>query len=241
MAGDPVLYVAGDVHADGGEGPFPVFLDRLATKPAGRLVILGDLVEYWLETAASVARHEALLGRLRRLRSAGWVIDLVAGNREITAGRRLEAASGSRLHWPRLDVQLGPTRVRIVHGDRLCHDPGYRLYSAVMRGFWLRGLQACHPPAAQDAVARLLRSRSQGVQARRQRTPRLRRIFIDPRRVAAAARGADVLIAGHIHEAWRRRIRGVDLMLVGDWPGRQGHWIEGFADGRLIARSATFA
>ncbi len=240
MAGDPVLYVSGDVHADGSDGPFLGFLDQLATKPVARVVILGDLVEYWLETADSVARHAELLQRLRQLRRLGWVVDLVAGNREITAGRRLEAAIGGRLHWPRLDVQLGATRVRIVHGDRLCHDPGYRLYSAVMRGFWLRGLQACHPPAAQDAVARLLRARSQSVQARRQRAPKLRRIFIDPRRVAAAARGADVLIAGHIHEAWRRRVRGVDLMLVGDWPGRQGHWIEGHADGRLVARCETF-
>jgi len=241
MAGDPVLYVVGDVHADGSDGPFSGFLDRLATKPAARLVILGDLVEYWLETADSVTRHAKLLQRLRQLRCAGWSVDLVAGNREITAGRRLEAAIGGRLHWPRLDVQLGSTRVRIVHGDRLCHDPGYRFYSVVMRGFWLRALQACYPSAAQDVIARLLRARSRGVQDRRHQTPQLRRIFIDPRRVAAAARGADVLIAGHIHAVWRRRIRGVDMMLVGDWPGRQGHWIEGYADGGLLARSDTFS
>lgn len=240
MSADPVLYVAGDVHADGSAGPFMGFLDRLAQRTPARLVILGDLVEYWLETAASAARHAELLARLRQLQSAGWVVDLVAGNREITAGRRLEAAIGGRLHWPRLDVHMGPTRVRIVHGDRLCHDPSYRLYSAVMRGFWMRGLQACYPAVAQDAIARCLRARSRGVQVQRQRQPRQRHVFIDPRRVVAAARGADVLIAGHIHEVWRRRIRGVDMMLVGDWPGRQGHWIEGDADGRLRACSALF-
>ena len=35
---------------------------------------------------------------------------------------------------------------------------------------------------------------------------------------AAAARGADVLLAGHIHEAWCRHVRGTELWLVGDWP-----------------------
>jgi UDP-2,3-diacylglucosamine hydrolase len=241
MSAEPLLYIAGDVHADGKSGPFLAFLDQLARRSPARLVILGDLVEYWLETDGSVERHRDVLGRLKALRSAGWQLDVVRGNREIIAGRRLEIATGCRLSWPRLDVQLGPTRLRIVHGDRLCHDPGYRLYSAFMRGFWMRGLQAVHPPQLQELIARGLRAHSQSVQRQHRKRPGRARVFIDPRRVTAAGRGADVLIAGHIHEAWRRRIGGVDLMLVGDWPDRMGHWIEGFADGRLVARVATFA
>jgi UDP-2,3-diacylglucosamine pyrophosphatase LpxH len=58
-------------------------------------------------------------------------------------------------------------------------------------------------------------------------------VFIDRRRVQAAARGADTLVAGHIHQSWRRRLGGVDLILVGDWPGRLGQWVEGYPDGRL--------
>jgi len=236
----PLMYIAGDVHADGTCGPFEAFLDRLASRGPARLVILGDLVEYWLETDAGLRRHAGLLGRLRALVRQGWRLDLVGGNREITAGRRLEIASGGRLHWPFLDLTLNDRRLRIVHGDRLCHDPGYRAYSAFMRGFWVRALQAGIPPFVQDAVARLLRARSQSVQAQRT-TVSSKRVFIDPRRVVASARGADVLIAGHIHANWRRRIRGVDMMLVGDWPGPVGHWIEGYADGSLVARQESFS
>jgi UDP-2,3-diacylglucosamine pyrophosphatase LpxH len=65
-------------------------------------------------------------------------------------------------------------------------------------------------------------------------------VFIDRRRVQGAARGIDTLIAGHIHQSWRRRIGGVDMILVGDWPGRRGHWVEGFADGRLERVSRDF-
>jgi UDP-2,3-diacylglucosamine hydrolase len=231
----PVLYIAGDVHLDGGANAFPLFLDHLATRVPARLVILGDLFEYWLETGGMAALHEGVLGRLRRLRAAGWRLDLVLGNREFAAGRMLAARSGCRVHWPRLDVRLGGRVLRIVHGDRLCHDPGYRAFAAVMRAFFWRGWYPAFPGVVQDLVARFLRARSRAKQRRRyERPPGSRpRVFIDRRKVQGSARGCDTLIAGHIHQSWRRTIGGVDLILVGDWPAGMGHWVEGHRDGRL--------
>lgn len=234
----PVLYIAGDVHLVDGGGPFAAFLDRLAQRAPARLVILGDLFEYWLETADCATRYAPVLERLRRLHTAGWRLDLVRGNRELVAGRHLEVASGCRMHWPRLDLGLGGVRLRIVHGDRLMCDPGYRLFAAWISSFWHRGWQLAVPAPVQDAVARLLRRRSQASQRRRAREGR--RPFIDPRRVVAAGRGRDVLVAGHVHESWRRRIRGVDLILVGDWPGRRGHWLEVSGDGHIARCAADF-
>ena len=231
----PVLYIAGDVHLDGGANAFPAFLDLIARRPPARLVILGDLFEYWLETSAMAAMHEGVLGRLRRLKEAGWHLDLVLGNREFAAGRLLAARSGCRLHWPMLDLRLGQRRVRIVHGDRLCHDPSYRLFAACMRAFFWRGWYPAFPSVAQDAVARFLRRKSQAKQRRHyERPPGSRpRVFIDRRKVQGAARTCDTLIAGHIHQSWRRSIGGVDMILVGDWPAGVGQWVEGYADGRL--------
>jgi UDP-2,3-diacylglucosamine pyrophosphatase LpxH len=229
-----VLYIAGDVHLRGDEGeeaPFPRFLDQLARRTPARLVLLGDLFEYWLETTVAARRYEGTLARLRALREAGWALDLVLGNREIVAGRLLEVRTGCRSHWPKLDLPLGGRVVRVVHGDRLCHDPGYRFFAAWMRSFWQRRWHELHPTFVQDAVARAMRRRSRGTPTPRQ--PRPSRIFIDRRRVQAAARGADTLVAGHIHDSWRRSFGGVDLILVGDWPGATGHWIEAYADGRL--------
>lgn len=231
----PVLYIAGDVHLDGGANAFPAFLDQLATRAPARLIILGDLFEYWLETAAMAAMHEAVLGRLRRLKHAGWQLDLVLGNREFAAGPLLAARSGCRMHWPKLDLQLGPRRLRIVHGDRLCYDPGYRMFSAFMRAFFWRGWYPAFPGVVQDLVAQFLRSRSRAKQRRHYERPAgsRPRVFIDRRKVQGSARTCDTLIAGHIHQSWRRTIGGVDLILVGDWPAGRGHWVEGFADGRL--------
>ncbi len=239
MPAAPVLYVAGDVHLRDGGGPFPTWLDGLRGLPPARLVILGDLFEYWLDGDDACLRYAPVLERLRRLRALGWRSDLVLGNREQVAGRRLAMATGCALHWPRLDLALGPLRLRIIHGDRLCHDPGYRMLAAWLRAFPHRWWQISHPAAMQEGIARWLRQRSLARQRHQRRGGR--RPFLDPRRVAAAARGVDAVIAGHIHEAWRRRIRGVDLSLVGDWPGTTGHWIEGYADGTLVARSSRFA
>ncbi len=233
----PALYIVGDIHLRDGGGPFPVFLDVLARRAPARLVILGDLFEYWLETADAVARYAPVLARLRALAAAGWRLDLVRGNREMAAGRRLAAASGCTLHWPRLDLRLGARRVRVVHGDRLIRDPGYRVLRAWIGSFWHAGWQVLHPPAVQDLVARLMRRGSTS-----QRPRAYRRITVDPRRVAAAGRGlCDSLIAGHIHEQWRRTVNGVDLWLVGDWPDTVGQWIEGLADGSLRHRRFDFA
>jgi UDP-2,3-diacylglucosamine hydrolase len=243
----PVLYIAGDIHLPGtpedARSAFVRFLDRLAARPPARLVLLGDLFEYWLETGAAAARYEPVLSRLRALADAGWRLDLVRGNRELAGGRMLEVSTGCRLHWPRLDLALGNRRVRVVHGDRLCHDPGYRFFSAWIVSFWHRVWQIVHPAPLQDAVARALRRGSRSHQLERQaaRPPRARqRVFIDRRRVQASGRGVDTVIAGHIHESWRRAIGGVDLILVGHWPGDVGHWIEGYADGRLERVTATF-
>jgi UDP-2,3-diacylglucosamine pyrophosphatase LpxH len=238
-AHDPVLYVAGDVHLDGSENAFPRFLDHLATRPAAHLVLLGDLFDYWLETRKMAAMHEPVLARLRRLRDAGWRLDLVLGNREFfAAGRLLAVRGGVRLHWPRIDVTLAGRVLRIVHGDRLCHDPGYRAFAACVRSFWWRGWYPTFPEVVQDLAARFIRGCSRAKQHRRRARPPGARpaVFIDRRKVQGSARGCDTLIAGHIHQSWRRVVGGVDLILVGDWPRGDGHWVEGFADGRLERR-----
>ncbi len=239
----PQLYIVGDVHLTGAEGAFHAFLDRLAARGPARLVILGDLFEYWLDSEASERRYGGCLRRLRRLAAAGWRLDLVVGNREMSSGRRLATATRCQVHWPALDLVLGPRRLRVVHGDRLCRDPGYHLLFAVLSGFWLRACKACLPPLVQERIARWMRRRSRLAQLRRRRHRRpqgARLEMLDPARIRGSARGAETVVAGHIHQQWRREIAGVDLILVGDWSRSDGRWVEGQADGRLVLRHADF-
>ncbi|MBA3846357.1 MAG: UDP-2,3-diacylglucosamine diphosphatase, partial [Planctomycetes bacterium] len=43
-----MLYIAGDVHLVGGPSGFACWLDALQARSPARLVLLGDLFEYWL-------------------------------------------------------------------------------------------------------------------------------------------------------------------------------------------------
>lgn len=234
----PILYVVGDVHLPAGEPAFARFCEALARRPPARLVILGDLFDYWLDTAHAVHRYRDCLCRLRRLRRAGWRVELILGNREMTAGRRLERAFGGCVHWPAMDLALGPRRLRVVHGDRLCRDPGYHLLFAAIRAFPLRVVRACVPGWCQEGVARLIRrcSRARQDRSRSASGPGAPLRLLHPGRLRAAGRGVDTVIAGHIHQALRRRVAGVDLILAGEWVGTRGAWVEGYADGRLLAR-----
>ncbi len=226
-----VAVVLGDVHLGEGGAALAPFLDRLAQRTPSRLVILGDLVDAWAEDARVAARFADAFARLRRLRAAGWRIDLVRGNREALAGRRLECATGGRLRFPRVDLATAAGTVRVVHGDRLCRDPGYRAFAAVVGGFWTKALQALLPGPGVRALVGGVRRRSRAMGERRAQGAPL--ALLDPRRVRGAARGAVRLVAGHIHARLEANVGGVDVILCGDWPDRLAQWVEIHADGRI--------
>lgn len=228
---DHRLYLLGDVHWPSSGTVFPSFLDQLANRPPARLVILGDLFDWWVDTAECVTARRPILDRLRRLVDAGWHLDLVIGNRELAAGRCLAKAIGGQLHWPNLDLHLGTRRLRLMHGDRLGGELGYHLYAAFLRGFWFRPLLWFGLHAVQSLIATSLRA---GSQQRAQRHPYQGLQRLSPRRLAAAWRGVDVVVAGHIHLAWSLRWAGRELHLAGDWSNGTARWLEGLPDGTLV-------
>lgn len=238
----PAAYICGDVHLSEEPGAFLGFLDRLAALPPARLVILGDLFEVWVDTPSTLRRYQPCLRRLWALRRAGWRLDLLLGNRELSAGRLLGVATGCRVCWPQIDLPVDGRLVRVVHGDRLCRDPGYHFMFAFLRSFWFRAWKACFPAPVHELVARRIRRGSRRRQLalrRQQRVAGASLDMLDPRRIRGAARGADLLIAGHIHQQWRRRIAGVDLILAGAWSRTEGCWVELDRHGRATLRHAV--
>lgn len=227
-----MAYICGDIHLGSGPSAFLAFLDRLAGLPPATLVLLGDVVEYWIDDAAGVASQAPLFTRLRRLRGLGWRVVCVAGNRELAAGRRFAAAGRMELHWPAVDLPTSAGPVRVVHGDRLCRDPGYHLFAALARGFWTRVLLRALPSAAAHGIARLARWRSRRQGSRRAMLGAPLRL-LDPCRVRGSARGAVSLLAGHIHCRLHATVGGSDLWLAGDWPGNEARWLELAADGSV--------
>ena len=217
--------VCGDIHLrPGQEDSFTSFLDELQQQSPQHLVILGDLFDYWLDSPTFVATYAFLFDRLRLLKQQGWQLHCVLGNRELAAGPYFQAAFPGRVYLRAMDVLTANGCLRIVHGDRLVHDPGYRFMVALMGSWWFRSFQACAPLALQQQVARWLRGKSSAKnRCVAEYGPPLQ--LLDPRRVAAASRNAVKILAGHIHLQLQRRIRDRELTLCGHWDEDYGRWV----------------
>ena len=150
MTEQPQVYVIGETHVRGSMPSLSAFIAQLLQRPPAYLIILGDLFDYWLETATVQRRYSAMLAEIRQLRDAGWEVDLLIGNREILSARRMAVAAGVRLRWPAIQLEIGGRSIRIVHGDRLCDDPGYLMMFAFLHSFWMRACCLLMPLASRS-------------------------------------------------------------------------------------------
>ncbi|TVR13893.1 MAG: hypothetical protein EA401_05785 [Planctomycetota bacterium] len=227
------VIICGDMHLRPHDrGAFLMFLADLGQRPAAHLVILGDLFEYWLDGPVAQRAYQGLFVRLQALHQQGWHIHLVPGNRELAGGGYLRTAVPWHVHPHSCDVHCYGKRLRIVHGDRLVRDPGYRFMVAHLKGWWCMAWRRCLPLSLQVFIARSLRAFSRRKQ-RRVSELGAALSLLDPRRVQAAAVHCDTLIAGHIHQQLQRHIRGIEFVLCGHWEADHGSWVEVDAAGHI--------
>jgi UDP-2,3-diacylglucosamine hydrolase len=218
--------VIADVHARPGARAFPDFLAHLGRRPPTRLILLGDLFDYWLETDRCLRSYAAIIGGLADLRRAGWIIALVTGNREIMAGNRLARAARVTLHWPWLELTIGGRRCRCCHGDQMLDDPGYRLWSTWMRGKPMRLWSQAVPDWGQDLIARILRRTSSGREAPSRGARRRLQPALDGGRLAPIVAGVDLVLAGHLHIDQRLQMGRTEIQVLGDWSPERPRWLE---------------
>lgn len=200
--------VFSDVHLnvaeDGREkqARFVRFLRSLDPAAINRVVILGDLFDFWFEY-----RHVVFSGyfetfrALADLRDAGVAFHFIGGNHDFWAGRFLRDHLGFQIAQDRLVLEFGPRRVLFIHGDGLNpRDRSYRLYKVVARQpvvVWAFGL--LHPDWAMGIAqgvsrgSRKLKGPREGEQSSE----------VGPlqtfAREALAQGEADVVMLGHSH------------------------------------------
>ncbi len=243
--------MCGDVHAGSGQdqsgATFLRFLQDLrhgklkCLNPNDRrLVILGDLFDYWVESKRCVQTYQTLFAELQHLQAAGWTLSFLLGNREYAAGRRLAAGLGCPLSWPALNFHFGTRHIRIMHGDLLCKNPLHRLYTSFMMGYWMTFTRTALPPIFYDYAARILRKLSAG-NASYSLSAEQQLAFLDEQQVTQQAADCDALLIGHIHTQAALHFGGVDLHLVGDWHAGHGHWLEIDLDGTIHHQSKIWS
>lgn len=107
-----------------------------------RLVILGDLFDFWFEYKHAIPKdHHRVLCMLDGLVQQGIQVDYVSGNHDFWMGDFFANEIGITLHRDTFDLEYQGKRLHLIHGDGLAKgDSGYRFLKRILRNrvnIWL--------------------------------------------------------------------------------------------------------
>jgi UDP-2,3-diacylglucosamine hydrolase len=199
--------VFSDVHLDVGLEnraallEFVTFLRGLDPAEINRIIILGDLFDFWFEYRHVIfSGYFEVLRALAELGDRGVTFHLVCGNHDFWAGRFLRDNLHFRIHPERALMDFGGRRVLLVHGDGLNkRDWGYRCYKRLARArpvIWT--FRRLHPDRAMGIARWMSRKSRRTSQIRKGAEAGALRAFA----AETLRRGeADVVMCGHVHAA----------------------------------------
>lgn len=196
---------------------------------ADALYLLGDIFEYWAgDDDLADPFHRAVADALRRTAAAGTRVYWMAGNRDFLAGAGFAAAAGvTPLEEPSV-VELGGTRVVLVHGDAQCTgDTAYMAFRAQVRAPAWQAQFLAMPLAQRKAIIAGLREGSRAAHGDKS----YEIMDVTPQAVEQlhADSGADTIIHGHTHRPALHAAGARRRFVLPDWeldaePARGG-WI----------------
>ena len=150
MISGPVV-VVGDAHlgsaASADEQAFHAFLSAVPSL-ARRLVIMGDLFDFWFEYRAVIPRRPfRTVARLAALVDAGIEVHFFGGNHDRWGGTFWDTDLGIPFHPEGAELELAGRRSWVVHGDGLVETKlGGRIIHRVTRNPLTVGTFRLLPP-----------------------------------------------------------------------------------------------
>lgn len=203
-AKDPIRFVS-DVHVKYGDREYlELFLAFLrATRGAAdRLLIVGDLFEFWIgDHQGRLDFYRPLWDGIRELVASGTRVGMIRGNRDFMIDRAFEDA-GAELLPDEVWLDLGGRSIHVSHGDELCiNDTSYQAARVVMRSSGFRGILNRLPVFFGLQAARRYRRISEKKHRRWKAKNDGHRFGTIADGVDRLARNGDpdVVICGHIH------------------------------------------
>ncbi len=163
-----------------------------------RLVILGDLFDFWFEYKHAIPKdHHQVLFMLTELVNRGVHVDYISGNHDFWMDDFFAEHIGVYLHRDSLDITYDKQRLHLIHGDGLAKgDGGYRLLKRILRNpvnIWLyRKL----PPDWAIPLAKKVSGSSREYTSRRDHT--FARDYEAYAKVKLGE-GYDAVVIGHLH------------------------------------------
>jgi UDP-2,3-diacylglucosamine hydrolase len=197
------------------------------------LYILGDLFEYWLGDDAGIPAHARFIDALAQLSQHGCGLTVMLGNRDFLLGEEFaNAATANLVTQNQFSVQLGASKVVLMHGDTLCtDDTDYQKFRSLVR-----------QPAWQENFL------GQTIQARVQQAQALRKASVDANThkqstimdvnadaVSNCVQDAQccALIHGHTHRPAIHPLPSLEATryVVGDWHPKHAKYLRWSATG----------
>jgi len=193
-----------------------------AAEVASRLIINGDLFDFWFEHRGGIpSGYEAILARLRAITDTGLPVTLMGGNHDWWGGSYLRDEIGVEFIQEPVLRELAGRRTLLAHGDGLGGgDFGYRMVlRPVLRSTIARRAFGMLPVGTRDRVAgRVSRTEDRWAQwgaRQQQRSDALEAWATDRLRGDGEL---DLVLLGHTHLPMVREV-APDRWYVnsGDW------------------------
>lgn len=182
----------------------------------GRMIIVGDLFDFWFEYKHVVPKKFFwLYAKLREMVDAGIHVDYVAGNHDFYLGHFFEDAVGLNVYQDGFSEEIGGKKFLVVHGDGLAlKDDGYRMLKKLLRNRFVQSMIRWVHPDVGFAMAHAFSRKS------REYTTSKDFGETDGMRLFAGDKlgdGYDYVVMGHNHVPRFEKFGGGIYVNLGDW------------------------
>ena len=173
------------------------FLDSL--DDAERLIILGDLFDYWFEYKRVVQKgYYRFFCALKRLSEKGVKIDYVIGNHDFLHRDFFATEFNARLYEDVYTPIFYGKKFYLAHGDGLLpNDTGYKILKAVLRNKFIQKLYSLLHPDLGIMIARNSSKKSRKYTANKDYGEKNALLEFAKKKVME---GYDYVILGHSHQ-----------------------------------------
>ncbi len=173
-------------------------LCELVKQDGDRLIILGDLFDFWFEYKYTAPKeHYQVLFLLSEILKQGIKIDYVSGNHDFWMDDFFEKQMGIKLHRDSLELEYDGKKIHLIHGDGLAKDDsGYRFLKKIFRSRFNIWLYRKLPPDWAFPLARKVSGKS------RDHTSQRDAGFLNDYKHYAQQElnsGSDIVVIGHLH------------------------------------------
>jgi len=200
------LYIFSDAHLGANDPEKEIrkiakieTLFEMVRRDGDRLVILGDLFDFWFEYKHAIPKdHHHILFLIRELIRDGVAIDYISGNHDFWMGDFFTEQIGLSVYRDHLNTEYDGKQLHLIHGDGLAKgDRGYRVLKKILRNRLNIWLYRKLPPDWAIPLAKWVSGSS-----RRHTQGRHEHTFAPDYRAYAFDKlkeGFDVVAIGHLH------------------------------------------